>query len=97
MICSCASGHAFASSHAVCTGAAHVVPAVEQHRRDPGQLVGVAQQLILLQPCAVAVTSRAVPRTTALLGVTPAGMPILWALANPKLAEREVLTAMPEI
>ncbi|MEV6332264.1 IS982 family transposase [Streptomyces sp. NPDC051909] len=25
---------------------------------------------------------------------TPAGMPILWALANPKLDEREVLTAM---
>jgi hypothetical protein len=27
---------------------------------------------------------------------TPAGMPILWALANPKLGEREVLTAMLE-
>ncbi len=28
---------------------------------------------------------------------TPAGMPILWALANPKLGEREVLAAMLEV
>lgn len=28
---------------------------------------------------------------------TPAGMPILWALANPRLGEREVLSAMLEI
>ncbi|GAA1200208.1 hypothetical protein F4556_007309 [Kitasatospora gansuensis] len=28
---------------------------------------------------------------------TPAGMPILWALANPKLDEREVLAAMLEV
>lgn len=28
---------------------------------------------------------------------TPAGMPIMWALANPKLGEREVLAAMLEI
>ncbi len=28
------------------------------------------------------------------LACTPTGMPILWALANPKLDEREVLTAM---
>ncbi|WP_405770620.1 transposase [Actinacidiphila glaucinigra] len=28
---------------------------------------------------------------------TPAGMPILWALADPKLGEREVLAAMLEI
>lgn len=28
---------------------------------------------------------------------TPAGMPILWALANPKLGEREVLAAMLEM
>ena len=28
---------------------------------------------------------------------TPTGMPILWALANPKIGEREVLTAMLEI
>jgi DDE family transposase len=28
---------------------------------------------------------------------TPAGMPILWALANPKIGEREVLAAMLEI
>ncbi len=28
---------------------------------------------------------------------TPAGMPILWALANPKLDEREVLAAMLDI
>ncbi len=27
---------------------------------------------------------------------TPAGMPILWALANPKIGEREVLAAMLE-
>jgi hypothetical protein len=27
---------------------------------------------------------------------TPAGMPILWALADPKLGEREVLAAMVE-
>lgn len=28
---------------------------------------------------------------------TPAGMPILWALADPKLGEREVLAAMLEV
>lgn len=28
---------------------------------------------------------------------TPTGMPILWALANPKISEREVLAAMLEI
>lgn len=28
---------------------------------------------------------------------TPAGMPILWALANPKIGEREVLAAMLEV
>jgi len=28
---------------------------------------------------------------------THSGMPILWALANPKLAEREVLAAMLEV
>lgn len=28
---------------------------------------------------------------------TPAGMPIMWALANPKLGEREVLAAMLEV
>ena len=28
---------------------------------------------------------------------TPAGMPIVWALANPELGEREVLAAMPEV
>lgn len=28
---------------------------------------------------------------------TPAGMPIMWALANPKIGEREVLAAMLEI
>jgi hypothetical protein len=28
---------------------------------------------------------------------TPTGMPILWALANPKIGEREVLTAMLEV
>ncbi len=28
---------------------------------------------------------------------TPAGMPILWALADPKIGEREVLAAMPEV
>ena len=28
---------------------------------------------------------------------TPSGMPILWALANPKLGEREVLAAMLEV
>ncbi|MBY8864026.1 hypothetical protein K7711_46715 [Nocardia sp. CA2R105] len=28
---------------------------------------------------------------------TPAGMPILWALADPKLGEREVLSAMLEV
>lgn len=28
---------------------------------------------------------------------TPAGMPILWALANPKIGEREVLSAMLEV
>jgi hypothetical protein len=28
---------------------------------------------------------------------TPSGMPILWALANPKIGEREVLAAMPEV
>ncbi|MFF4305332.1 hypothetical protein [Streptomyces sp. NPDC001601] len=28
---------------------------------------------------------------------TPTGMPILWALANPKLDEREVLAAMLEV
>ncbi|MFE3072409.1 hypothetical protein [Streptomyces sp. NPDC059247] len=27
---------------------------------------------------------------------TPTGMPVLWALANPKLDEREVLSAMPD-
>ena len=28
---------------------------------------------------------------------TPAGMPMMWALADPKLGEREVLAAMPEV
>jgi Transposase DDE domain len=28
---------------------------------------------------------------------TPAGMPIMWALANPKIGEREVLAAMLEV
>ena len=28
---------------------------------------------------------------------TPAGMPILWALADPKIGEREVLTAMVDV
>ena len=28
---------------------------------------------------------------------TPVGMPIMWALADPKLGEREVLAAMPEV
>jgi hypothetical protein len=28
---------------------------------------------------------------------TPAGMPILWALADPKIGEREVLTAMLDV
>src|SRR2546428_13390076 len=28
---------------------------------------------------------------------TPAGLPILWALADPKLGEREVLAAMLEV
>jgi hypothetical protein len=31
------------------------------------------------------------------LACTPSGMPILWALANPKLGEREVLAAMLEV
>ncbi|WP_338498880.1 hypothetical protein [Streptomyces sp. SJL17-4] len=28
---------------------------------------------------------------------TPTGMPIMWALANPKIGEREVLAAMLEV
>ncbi|WP_397540897.1 IS982 family transposase [Salinispora mooreana] len=35
--------------------------------------------------------------TTAVPGVHPTGMPILWALANPKISEREVLTAMLQV
>ena len=31
------------------------------------------------------------------LACTPSGMPILWALANPKIGEREVLAAMLEV
>lgn len=31
------------------------------------------------------------------LACTPTGMPILWALANPKIGEREVLAAMLEV
>ncbi|GAA3710973.1 hypothetical protein GCM10022224_090550 [Nonomuraea antimicrobica] len=44
---------------------------------------------------AAAAAPSAGPRRTA--AATPAGMPILWALANPKIGEREVLTAMLEI
>jgi hypothetical protein len=28
---------------------------------------------------------------------TPTGMPIMWALANPRLGEREILAAMLEV
>ena len=28
---------------------------------------------------------------------TPIGMPVMWALANPKIGEREVLAAMLEV
>ena len=56
--------------------------------RQPLRDGGLGELGLLRLPFPLVLGAAAVPDTT------PAGMPVLWALADPKIGEREVLAAM---